>query len=132
MSALPFGDDARDDGRTKAVCLVCGHDFEPVGRGRHCSQRCRQRAYRLRRRQAQQAALAGQTVVSLRRQRQLVAQTVYQCTACEERYLGERRCSTCNLMCRKLGLGGRCSGCDEIITVSDLIGFELDGDDAVA
>ncbi len=70
--------------------------------------------------------------VALRRQRQLVAQTVYQCPACEERYLGERRCSTCNLMCRKLGLGGRCSGCDELLTVGDLIGFELDGGDAVA
>jgi hypothetical protein len=29
---------------------------------------------------------------ALRRQHQLVAQTVYQCPACEERYLGERRC----------------------------------------
>jgi len=35
-------------------------------------------------------------------------------------------------MCRKLGLGGRCSGCDELLTVGDLIGFELDGGDAVA
>ncbi len=132
MSVIPIGDDARDDGRTKVACLICGNDFEPVGRSRHCSQRCRQRAYRLRRRQAQQVTLAALAVTALRRQRQLVAQTVYQCPACEERYLGERRCSECNLMCRKLGLGGRCSGCDEILTVSDLIGFELDGGDVVA
>ncbi len=92
MSVIPIGDDARDDGPIKVACLICGNDFEPVGRSRQCSQRCRQRAYRLRRRQTQQATLAALAVTALRRQRQLVAQTVYQCPACEERYLGERRC----------------------------------------
>jgi hypothetical protein len=28
-------------------------------------------------------------------------------------------------MCRKLGLGGGCSGCDDVLTVSNLIGFDL-------
>ena len=28
-------------------------------------------------------------------------------------------------MCRKLGLGGRCSSCDDVLTVGDLIGFDL-------
>jgi hypothetical protein len=132
VSTIPIGDDRRDDSQAKLACPVCGNDFEPVGRSRQCSQRCRQRAYRLRRHQARQATLAALAVTALRRQRQLVAQTVYQCPACEERYLGERRCSACNLMCRKLGLGGRCAGCDELLTVDDLIGFELDGGDAVA
>jgi len=131
MSAIPIGDDTRDDRRTTLVCPVCDNDFEPVGRSRHCSQRCRQRAYRLRRRQAGHATLADLTVV-LRRERQLVAQTVYQCPSCEERYLGERRCAACNLMCRKLGLGGRCAGCDEVLTIGDLIGFDLSDGDAVA
>ncbi len=40
MSMIPIGDDARDDGRSKVACLICGNDFEPVGRSRHCSQRC--------------------------------------------------------------------------------------------
>jgi hypothetical protein len=62
-------------------------EFDQSGRSRHCSRRCRQRAYRLRRHQAQQATLAALAVTALRRQRQLVAQTVY--PACEERYLGE-------------------------------------------
>ncbi len=129
MSTISIGDDRRDDGRAKVACPVCGNEFEPIGRSRHCSQRCRQRAYRLRRRQAQQTTLADLTT-ALRRERQLVAQTVYQCPSCEERYLGERRCTVCNLMCRKLGLGGRCAGCDEVLTLGDLIGFELDdGDD---
>jgi hypothetical protein len=131
MSAAPIGDDARDDRRTTLVCPVCGNDFDPVGRSRHCSQRCRQRAYRLRRRRAATATLAEVTN-ALRRERQLVAQTVYQCPSCEERYLGARRCADCNLMCRRLGLGGRCFGCDEVLTIGELIGFELDGSDAVA
>jgi hypothetical protein len=68
---------------------------------------------------------------ALSRRRQLVAQTVYQCPSCEERYLGERRCPDCNLMCQKLGLGGCCAGCDEVLTIADLIGFELEGGEAL-
>lgn len=127
MSTAPMGDDGRDDRRATITCPICGNEFEPIGRSRHCSHNCRQRAYRLRRRQAQQTTLVDLTTTALRRQRQLVAQTVYECPACEERFLGERRCSECNLMCRRLGLGGRCDGCDEILTVSELIGFELGG-----
>jgi len=61
----------------------------------------------------------------LRREHRLLAQTVYECPSCQDRFLGERRCSDCNLWCRKVGLGGQCSGCDEVLTVSDLIGFDL-------
>jgi hypothetical protein len=71
-------------------------------------------------------------IVALRRQRRLVAQTVYQCTSCVERYLDWRRCPSCNLMCRKLGLGGCCAACDEPLTISDLIGIELQGGDVLA
>lgn len=71
-------------------------------------------------------------IVELRRQRRLVAQTVYQCTSCEERYLEQRRRPSCNLMCRKIGLGGCCAACDELLTISDLICFELQGGDALA
>jgi hypothetical protein len=35
-------------------------------------------------------------------------------------------------MCRKVGLGGRCSGCDEILTVIDLVGLEHEGGDAAS
>jgi len=58
----------------------------------------------------------------LRARRELVAQTVYECMRCEERYVGERRCPACNLMCRKLGLGGRCAHCDEPMLVIELLG----------
>jgi hypothetical protein len=35
-------------------------------------------------------------------------------------------------MCRKLDLGGRCSSCDDILTVTELLDIELHGGDAVA
>jgi hypothetical protein len=61
-----------------------------------------------------------------------VGQTVYECPACTDRFLGQRRCDQCNLLCRKVGLGGRCSGCDDILTVLELIGLELQGGDALS
>jgi hypothetical protein len=70
--------------------------------------------------------LVTNLALELRRSRELVDQTVYMCSRCEERYLGERRCPTCNLMCRKVGLGGQCLGCDEILTISELVGFDLE------
>lgn len=37
------------------------------------------------------------------------AHTIYECSACDVRYLSERRCSKCNHhACRALGLGGAC------------------------
>lgn len=119
-------DVGRDDGlagggASLRRCLACGILFEGRGRALYHSRACQQQAYRLRRgsgREPLLAAGAGQ----LREQQALVEQTVYQCVRCEERYLGERRCPTCNLMCRKLGLGGRCAHCDELMLVIELLG----------
>lgn len=62
----------------------------------------------------------------LRRRAGLLSLTVYECPSCEERYLGSRRCPECNLMCRRVGLGGECPHCAELVLVSDLVpGFEL-------
>jgi hypothetical protein len=36
------------------------------------------------------------------------------------------------LMCRKVGTGGECGGCGEIITISELLVIDLHGGDAVA
>jgi hypothetical protein len=91
-----------------------------------CGPTCRQRAFRLRRRHSR-----GPTLINLadwlRRQHRLIAQTVCECTSCTERFLGERRCGNCNLMCRKVGLGGECSSCAEILTIADLVGAEPEG-----
>ena len=92
-------------------------------RATFCSMACKQRAFRLRR---QQAALPEVTAIRqrLKRQQQLVAHTVYECPGCQERLLGERRCPSCQLFCRALGLGGHCPECDQPILLSDLLGTQ--------
>ena len=57
----------------------------------------------------------------LRRQGRLVAQTVYACNECGERYLGERRCPDCGLWMQRLGVGGHCSECDHAVLVAELL-----------
>ncbi len=57
----------------------------------------------------------------LRRQGRLVAQTVYECGECGERFLGERRCPDCGAFMQRLGLGGRCSECDHPVLVAELL-----------
>jgi hypothetical protein len=131
MSANPVCDDTRNDSQLLATCPVDGTKFQPVGRGRFCKPRCRQQAFRFRSRQADTATLADVTD-QLRREHRLIAQTVYECSSCQERLLGERRCSSCNLWCRKVGIGGECNGCGEIVTISELLGIELLGGAAVA
>lgn len=126
MSTIPERDDARYDSQPSfGVCPVCGDTFPVDGRGIYCTPKCRQRAYRLRRFRANRPMLTDLSA-RLRREQRLVAQTVYECPSCNEQSLGERRCAECNLWSRKIGLGGHCPGCDDVLTVSDLIGFDLD------
>jgi hypothetical protein len=133
MSANPVYDDTRNDSQPLATCPVDGTMFQPVGRGRFCTPRCRQTAYRLRHHYvATTTTTLTHVTDQLRRNHRLIALTVYECSSCQERLLGERRCSSCNLWCRKVGIGGECSGCGEIVTLSELLGIELLGGDAVA
>lgn len=48
-----------------------------------------------------------------------VVSVVYECPGCGERLL-ERRCGECNVFCRRVGPGGRCPACDEMVLVEDL------------
>ena len=105
---------------------MCERTFPVQGRGMYCGPTCRQRAFRLRRRQANQPTLSHLTE-KLRQAHHLSQQTVYECTLCSGRFLGERRCCDCNRTCRKLGLGGECSSCAEILTIADLLGVHLEG-----
>jgi hypothetical protein len=125
MSTVPVGDAPRNDSQLPlGVCPMCTNSFPIDGRGIYCTPRCRQRADRLRHRQANRPTLID-LASRLRRERRLIDQTVYECSSCQERFLGERRCDGCNRWCRKLGLGGRCSGCDDVLTLSELIGFDF-------
>jgi len=60
----------------------------------------------------------------LRREGRLVAQTVYECGECGERYLGERRCPDCGSFLRRLGLGGHCAECEHPLLVAELLAEE--------
>ena len=100
-------------------CLVCAMPLADV-RARFCSPAHRQLAYRLRRRTpptSNEPDLRGQ----LQRQRLLAAHSVYECPRCEERFVGERRCPSCHVFARSLGLGGHCPECDQPILLADLI-----------
>jgi hypothetical protein len=97
----------RNDSETMA-CAVCGNAFRRSGRRRHCSDACRQAAWR-RRSQA-----SAEPVVAK-------PDTVYQCPNCEARFLAEQRCEECNKWARRLGPGGQCPCCDEPISVMDLL-----------
>ena len=97
---------ARDDSAT-TVCPVCGLAFQPQGRQRFCSTGCRQAAWRAGRQAPLQPVVARSS-------------TVYECPACDARYLGEQRCDDCNTWCRRLGPGAPCPHCDEPVAMSDL------------
>lgn len=105
-------------GSSAVRCALCGQPC-PSARARYCSEACKQRAYRLR-----HAVVVDtrQVAADLRRQHQLLAQTVYECATCDQRFLGERRCPECNHFCRSLGLGGACPDCDRLILLDELLG----------
>ncbi len=107
-------------GRT---CLVCPR--QPASaRARYCSPAHRQFAFRLRHSDATRIN-EKRLRAELRQRGALVAHTLYECGQCGERLVGERRCASCNVFCRALGLGGWCSECDQPILLADLLELEV-------
>jgi hypothetical protein len=51
--------------------------------------------------------------------------TVYACDACGTRAVGDQRCPDCDRFMRRLGIGGVCPGCDEAVTITELLGTEV-------
>jgi hypothetical protein len=109
---MPSRNDSRND--TGATCPACGQPFTPAGRRRWCSDACRQAGWR-RRHPSPQPVPAG-----LPPARPARDHTVYECPACQARYLGRQRCDDCRIFCRRVGSGGPCPHCDEAVAVSDL------------
>jgi hypothetical protein len=106
---------SRNDGVT-ILCPVCRRRrFIPSGRKKVCSPACRQTLFRRR-----HAAAGGPLVVPPHRSRREA--TIYQCPSCEARYLGNQRCSDCNVFCQRIGPGGLCPECAEPIAIADLLG----------
>jgi hypothetical protein len=115
----PVGDDdhgrneARNDHRPSATCLACGRQFVPRGRQLHCSDACRQRAFRNRH---QRPRTTRGTAVTA----SLTEHTQYECAACGELYFGERWCHDCQRPCRRVGLAFQCD-CGETFLLADLL-----------
>lgn len=127
MSSIPLGDATGNAPELELrTCPMCERTFPVDGRAIYCGPTCRQRAFRLRHRQATRPTLVALTQ-RLRHELLLTAQTVYECPSCSERFVGVRRCGDCNRMCRNAGLGGECGGCGEILTIADLLGMDLEG-----
>jgi len=107
------------DASVTASCSVCQGPLPP-GRARSwCSPRCRQAAYRARHRPPAPTLTLPPAAGGSR-----TASGVYQCPGCGERLAGERRCQNCNLFTRRLGEGGYCPACSEIITISELLDIQ--------
>jgi hypothetical protein len=104
-------------------CVVCGRQRSGL-RGLYCSATCRQRAFRLRRR-TQLGVDHERLRAELRTRGALMRHTLYECSLCGERLVGERRCPDCHVFCRALGLGGRCSECEQPILLADLLELEV-------
>jgi hypothetical protein len=105
------------------ACPVCG-GTPPSSRSVYCKSACKQLAYRLRRRTLHSTVDPALQRKELQRRRLLVAHTVYECSRCGERFLGERRCGDCNLYARSIGLGGSCPDCETVLLLADLLELE--------
>lgn len=106
------------DANVTPTCPAC-HGPMPTGRARTwCSPGCRQAGYRARNRTTAPALpplpAAGSRTVS----------GVYECPGCGDRLAGERRCPQCNLFARRIGEGGCCTSCGDIITIAELLNIE--------
>lgn len=119
LSDVPMRDGWRD---AQPGCLVCGAALASA-RARYCSRAHQQLAFRLRHR-ASRLDLQ-QLRRDLQRRRAVVAHTVYECSDCGERFVGERRCPECHRFSRAVGLGGHCPECDTPLLLVDLLGEEV-------
>jgi len=113
----PSRNDIRNDMQTTTTCPNCTTTFTPTRRQRYCTPACRQAAWRTRHPNPspQPSIMVGPGTT--RR-----AITVYQCTECDNRYLGRQWCQDCNKPCARIDIGGLCPNCDEPITIRDITG----------
>jgi hypothetical protein len=103
------------------ICQLCGNEYSGVRPGSYCGDTCRQRAFRARRRQL---------VLATPPPRSHLHDVLYECGACGERLLNERRCESCNRFARRLGLAVTCMSCDEPLLLAELLeqlGLEVAG-----
>jgi Zinc-ribbon containing domain len=97
------------------TCLAC---VQPLSAGkagrRYCSESCRQAGWR---RRHQQPAQPG----PLPPRQSHSDGTIYACDDCGTRYLAEQWCPDCVRPARRLGPGGACGHCGELLTIDELL-----------
>jgi hypothetical protein len=106
----------RNDTETTS-CPMCATAFVRIRRQRYCSPACRQAAWR-----GRAASATPSVAIPPRQHRRDI--TIYECTECGNRYLGEQWCPDCHRPCTRIDFGGLCPHCDEPVTVGDLIGHK--------
>ena len=105
---------SRDDNETTTTCPVCGNPFTPIRRQRYCTPACKQTAWRNRHTPNPEPVIAAPPRTPRR------AITVYHCSGCDTRALGQQWCHDCNQPRTRLDIGALCPHCDEPITFRDI------------
>jgi hypothetical protein len=105
----------RNDIETTSPCPTCGHPFTPIRRQRYCSPACRQAAWRARH---DDQTPPPTLVLPPRTPRREI--TVYECSDCGTRRLGQQWCTDCHRPATRVDLGGLCPHCSEPVTISDI------------
>jgi hypothetical protein len=105
---------SRNDDVTLLTCPVCGSSFAASGRRRHCSDACRQAAWRRRH-------LPTPPEVPLPPKGARREVTVYECDGCGARALGEQYCAECRTFMKAVGRGGMCPHCEGPVALVDLL-----------
>ena len=112
----------RDDNETTTTrCPICRTPFIAVRRQRYCTNACRQIAYRRRHHTADPAVVLDPPAASRR------DHTIYACSECDQRYLGQQWCPNCQHPCRRIGPGGICPHCDEPVAINEITGTREEG-----
>lgn len=113
---------SRNDNETTSTCPLCHASFTPVRRQRYCTPACRQAAWRGRSTSAELTAARIPALQTGSRREH----TVYACTACDQRYLGQQWCEDCTRPCERVGVGGLCTSCDEPVVIDELLNVHND------
>jgi hypothetical protein len=113
----------RNDIETTMACPACSRPFRPVRRQQYCSPACRQAAWRARIATSALEAAGRRPLPASRGRKQ---HTVYACTECDQRHLGQQWCDDCARPCIRIRIGGLCISCDEPLAVEELLDVHND------
>jgi 5-methylcytosine-specific restriction endonuclease McrA len=106
------------------ACQRCGAALRSGRPHRFCGSACRPAAYRDRRAASRPTAAPLPALPPRTSRTSRTSTGVYECPGCGQRLAAERRCPDCQLFARRIGDGGSCTGCGEVLTVTELLGLE--------